>query len=50
MKPTSQELEEEEKFRVRSYGKSELAALYMPDITLGAGVTLGLLGVLLRLI
>lgn len=25
--------EEEKKFKIRSYGKSELAAMYMPDIS-----------------
>lgn len=33
MKPIIQEDETEKKFRIRSYGKSELAALYVPDIT-----------------
>lgn len=33
MKPDYKEDEEEKKFKIRSYGKSELAALYMPDIS-----------------
>lgn len=27
-----QEIQEDQAFKIRSYGKSELAALYMPDI------------------
>ena len=33
MKPINNIDEEEKKFKIRSYGKSELAAMYMPDIS-----------------
>lgn len=33
MNPINSVNQEEKKFKIRSYGKSELAAMYMPDIS-----------------
>lgn len=34
------ENDDEKEFKVKSYGKSELASLYLPDITPGSATTL----------
>lgn len=34
------EKDDEKEFKVKSYGKSELASLYLPDITSGSATTL----------